>query len=271
MERLVFWLVFFSILGGCSIASAQVFKNDDLTISKFEDNMWVVETTDNTTMYIVEGTDKAMLIDTGTKCENLDNVIRHITKKPLVVVITHAHPDHAGNIDYFDEIWLHPSDTVLLSKNYKGSVQYLYHGQVFDLGQTRLEVAHMPGHTPGSVVLLDWQTGNCYSGDAFGSGMVWLQLRPFTPIKTYAKSCMAMELLMDKGITKIYCGHYPYVKKTYSKEYITDMRKLAIMLDEGLAEDAKPFPRKIPQLGSNNPMVVTLNNVSIVYEPEHIK
>ena len=86
--------------------SAQVFKNNDVTISQLEANMWVVETSDNTTMYIIEGSKKAMLIDSGTKCEKLDSVIRLITQKPLLVMITHIHPDHAGNIKYFDKIYL---------------------------------------------------------------------------------------------------------------------------------------------------------------------
>jgi hypothetical protein len=41
----------------------------------------VIETTDKTSMYIIEGTDKAMLIDTGTRCDKLDEVVRKITKK----------------------------------------------------------------------------------------------------------------------------------------------------------------------------------------------
>ena len=94
-------------------ATGQVFKNDDLAISILEEKVWVIETTDNTTMYLIEGNTKALLIDTGTKCDKLDEVIRNITTKPLNVVLTHAHPDHAGNIRFFDEIYLHANDTVL--------------------------------------------------------------------------------------------------------------------------------------------------------------
>ena len=57
------------ILISAIFTSAQeVFKNDDLKITKLEKNMWVIETIDNTTMYIIEGSKEAMLIDTGTKC-----------------------------------------------------------------------------------------------------------------------------------------------------------------------------------------------------------
>lgn len=66
------FLTLFLILISEILASAQeVFKNNDLTITKLEKNMWVVETSDNTTMYIIEGSKKAMLIDNGTKCEKV--------------------------------------------------------------------------------------------------------------------------------------------------------------------------------------------------------
>ena len=264
-------LFVFLILTTWINASAQsVLKNDDLEISKLEDRVWVVETTDKTTMYIIEGKEKAMLIDTGTKCENLDKVISKITQKPLYVVITHAHGDHAGNIKYFKEIYLHPADTVLLDKTYKGKVNFVKDGQVFDLGGTKIEVSHMPAHTPGSIVLLDKEAGTCYSGDAFGSGQVWLQLRPYAPMQTYVNSCRKMEKLMDEGITKVYCGHYPYVKKAYSKSYITEMRKLAESLVNGTAPEAKPHPQKV-SIGSDHPLMVTLGEATIVYDKEHIK
>jgi hydroxyacylglutathione hydrolase len=264
-------LLMAGILGGWVNTSAQVFSNDDLTITRFENNMWVVETSDKTTMYIIEGSEKALLIDTGTKCEKLDEVVRHITQKPLTVVITHAHSDHSGNIGFFGEIWLHPADTVLLPKSYKGVVSYMADGQIFDLGGTRLEVVHTPGHTPGSVVLLDRASGNCYSGDSFGSGQVWLQLRPFSPISTYVASCIKMEELMDQGIRKIYCGHYPHANKAFDKTYITDMRQLAEALEAGTAADPEPYPIKLNSMGSFNPMMVTRGEAKIVYEPGRLK
>src|SRR5665647_372134 len=206
-------------------ASAQsVFKNNDLEISKLEDKVWVIETTDKTTMYLIEGDKKALLIDTGTKCEKLDEVIRKITQKPLDVVITHAHGDHAGNIRFFNEIYIHPADTVLLDKTYKGKVHFVNDGYVFDLGGKKIEVSDMPAHTPGSIVLLDRKAGSCYSGDAFGSGQVWLQSRPYAPMLTYINSLKKMEKLMDEGISKIYCGHYPYLKNALGREYIDEMK-----------------------------------------------
>jgi glyoxylase-like metal-dependent hydrolase (beta-lactamase superfamily II) len=270
MKKSIFLLSVCCLLTFIITAQAQVYKNKDLTITKLEKDMWVVETTDMTTMYIIEGQKKAMLIDTGTKCEGLDSVVRQITKKPLYVVLTHAHGDHAGNIRYFKEIYLYAADTVLLDKSYKGKVHFVKDGDVFDLGNKKIEVRHMPAHTPGSIVLLDRKAGNCYSGDAFGSNQVWLQLKPYSPMQTYIESCTKMEKLMDKGITKIYCGHYPYVKKAYNKQYITEMRTLAEQLVNGTAPKAEPHPQKV-SIGSDHPMMVTLGGATIVFDPGHIK
>lgn len=270
MKRFTFFLAAFCLLAGGFTATAQVYKNGDLEISQLEDHVWVIETTDKTSMYIIEGAAKAVLIDTGTKCDKLDEVIRKITQKPLYVLITHAHGDHAGNIKYFPEIYLHPADTVLLNKSYKGVVHFVKDGDKFDLGGKVIEVSHMPAHTPGSIVLLDKKAGSCYSGDAFGSGQVWLQLRPFSTMKTYINSCKKMEKLMAEGITKIYCGHYPHVKKALTMDYLLSMRKLAESLDNGTDKSAIPFTTKV-SIGCDNPMIATNGPARIVFDPEHIK
>ena len=270
MKNLVFFLTAWSVLAVWSTASAQVFKNDDLAITSLGDRMWVVETTDKTTMYLIEGDEKALLIDTGTKCEKLDEVIRQITQKPLFVVLTHSHYDHAGNIRYFNEIYLHPADTVLLDHTYKGKMHFVGDGYVFELGNRPIRVVYMPAHTPGSIVLTDDKTGSCFTGDAFGSGQVWLQLKPIAPMQTYINSLKKMTVLMDQGITKIYCGHYPYIQKPLSKDYILAMLELAVSLENGTASGAKAFNIKV-SFGCENPMIVSNGQASIVYDPEHLK
>lgn len=271
--KLNLFIVFLILASWSNATSQEVFKNNDLTVTKLENDMWVVETTDMTTMYIIEGSEKAILIDTGTKCGKLDEVVRQITKKPLYVVVTHIHGDHSGNINYFGDIYFHAADTLLMSRQsspYPGKIHYVKEGDTFDLGNKKIVVSEMPGHTPGSIVLLDYQSGNCYSGDAFGSGQVWCQLWPNSPILTYAASCQKMMRIMDKGISKIYCGHYPYVKKAYDKSYLEDMYKLALMIDNGTQPTPEPHPNKIPGIGAKKPMMSTLGQATIVYDPEHI-
>ncbi|MCX7984446.1 MAG: MBL fold metallo-hydrolase [Bacteroidetes bacterium] len=238
-----------------------------VSITKLEHGFWVLEGSDYTTMYLIEGMKKALLIDTGRDIEGLDSLVHRITDKPLIVVLTHAHFDHAGNIGSFPAIWMHPADTVLLQREYRGTINFVNDGDKFDLGDVTIEVSHMPGHTPGSIVLLDKKNGRCFSGDAFGANHVWLQLKPHVPLQIYVQSCSKMEKLMDDGIQKLYCGHYIYAKRPYDKSYITAMRELAEALLNGTAPDAKPYPQKV---GCLTPMFVTHGPATIVFDPESL-
>lgn len=75
----------------------------------------------------------------------------------------------------------------------------------------------------------------------------------------------------QQQVSKIYCGHYPYVKKAYDKAYILAMKSLAEAIDLEKEPEPQPYPIKIPGLGTDNPMITTLNGVSIVYDPEIFK
>lgn len=56
-------------------------------------------------MFLIVGEEKALLIDTGTGVCDLPATLRYLTDKPVQVVLTHGHPDHAGAIGWFDEVW----------------------------------------------------------------------------------------------------------------------------------------------------------------------
>jgi glyoxylase-like metal-dependent hydrolase (beta-lactamase superfamily II) len=48
--------------------------------------------------YLIVGTEKALLIDTGFSIESLKEKIEEITMLPLILVNTHGHPDHCGGM-----------------------------------------------------------------------------------------------------------------------------------------------------------------------------
>ncbi len=245
-----------------------VYTAADLTVTPLEEGVWVIETDDRTTMYLVEGAERALLIDTGTHPAALDRVVRRFTDKPLDVVLTHAHYDHAGGIRFFDEIHMHPADTVLLNRlpEYRGRIRFIAEGDRFDLGGRVLEVVGMPGHTPGSVVLMDRAAGICYSGDALGSGQAWLQVEPTAPVSLYLASVRRMQRETERGITKIYCGHYPYQRRPLGAAYLADMAALARSILDGKPMNNAPFTVESP-LNCADPQVAFCGSASIVYDP----
>ncbi len=269
MKIKVIYILILSFFSCAIIYSQEVFKSNELTISKIEPGSWVVETADMGAMYIVEGSERAMLIDTGTKCEGLDEIVRKITNKPLYVVLTHNHGDHSGNANYFDEIYMHPLDTLVSSRvPFNGKYHWLKDGDVFDLGGRKIEVVWMPGHTPGSIVLLDKTVQAAYAGDSFGSGEAWLQLKPNLPMKTYYESCVRMEEIMqEQGVEKLYLGHYPYQKRAMGMEYLLNMKQLAGQLSNGDESGSKPYKYKGRSARPDeNPAFVEQGDAIIVYD-----
>lgn len=64
--------------------------------------------------YLIEGTEKAMLIDTGYGLADLREAVREITSLPLIIVNTHGHCDHTGGNAYFDvPCYIHADDVQL--------------------------------------------------------------------------------------------------------------------------------------------------------------
>ena len=163
----------------------------------------------NESIYVVEGNDRALVIDAGTNVPQLDQMVARLTDKPVMMVLTHGHGDHVGGIGCFPEVWIHALDSAMITGGrnpYKGQVHCLSDGEVIDLGGRQIEVLHTPGHTSGSITFFDKERHYGFSGDAFGSTNLLLfgaTLRGL--IQTCTRTA---EYMQKNGITKLYPGHY---------------------------------------------------------------
>ena len=148
----------------------------------------------HTAMYLVEGSEKAVLIDTGVGVGSLKSVVDGLTDKPVTVLLTHAHVDHAlgaagfadvrvspedrgvyaehcgleGRKDYVQGCAMQGGDAALIGsvrdEDYLEPVLFeqfgaLQPGDRFDLGGVSVEVLRGAGHTPGSLTMLipEWR------------------------------------------------------------------------------------------------------------------
>ena len=207
----------------------------------------------NESVYVVEGNDKALVIDAGAYMPHLDKAVAALTDKPVMVALTHGHGDHVGGIVCFPEVWIHPADIPMIARNgegYQGEIHELNDGDVIDLGGREIEVLHTPGHTSGSITFFDKERHYGFSGDAFGSTNLLLFVPSFS---TLIETCTRTADYMQKnGIEKLFPGHYggPNVE---TLQRVLDEKKMSQELlagkRQGVAENANGLNRYIRDYG----------------------
>jgi glyoxylase-like metal-dependent hydrolase (beta-lactamase superfamily II) len=81
----------------------------------------------------------------------------------------------------------------------------LYDGQIFDLGDRSIEIIGIPGHTAGTVVLLDRSNSILFSGDACNINTL-LCLPPSTSLEEYRESLIRFKQFQPY-FTGMWGGH----------------------------------------------------------------
>ena len=174
------------------------------------------------TFYLINGEARSAVIDTGiTKGVRILPLIRKYTDLPLILVITHAHLDHMYHIDEFETAYMCHDEFQIpdefLPSMTGGKQEYLtatldiQDESVIDLGGDSLEVCKVPGHTPGSVVILEKKHNMLFTGDAIGSGYgVYMQVRAAASLERYRESLQHMlKFCSDRGgLMTFYGGHH---------------------------------------------------------------
>lgn len=153
------------------------------TARKFSKDTWVIEGTGSYS-YLVLGDERAVMVDTGMSKLNLREFVKTITGLPVSVINTHGHFDHTGGNGWFDATYMHPyaSREARTVFDFGGGTDYplaypietVTEGHVFDLGGRTLEVIEIPGHSPGSIALLDEKSKLLFTGDELEAGQVLL-------------------------------------------------------------------------------------------------
>lgn len=184
------------------------------TVTKISDSHYRLAE-GNVFMELLLGNRKALLIDTGYGFGDLKKAIRGITGLPLIIVNTHAHPDHAcGNWQFNETVWIHQRDLEKCSlyntpqarlaampqekpddfmeaaylQGGIGNLASVKEGQVFDLGGFELEIVDLPGHTGGSIGLMDRRNRRLFVGDAMNTALFLFQEGVSESLEVYKKT-----------------------------------------------------------------------------------
>jgi glyoxylase-like metal-dependent hydrolase (beta-lactamase superfamily II) len=183
-------------------------------------------------VYLLEDEDP-VLVDTGTGMY-AEATLEEISKTmPLGkigrIVLTHSHYDHIGGARAFQEatgakLYLHEAEAVPLMAGDSSltvsqmfgervadlEVESLRSGQRLSLGSSELEVLHTPGHSPGSVSLIDRQGRSGIVGDTvFCDGGVGRWDLPGGDLTELRSS---LKVLRGLGLRNLYPGHGSYAE-----------------------------------------------------------
>lgn len=176
--------------------------------------------------YIIhdEETTETAVIDPGGDFPEIKSYIEGNGLKIKYIIITHGHGDHIGALvelkNYSNApVCIHKEDSEMLKnsrKNYSAEMggphvnvsadKLLEDGDILELGSTKLNIIHTPGHSRGGICI--YCEGSLFSGDtlfACSIGRTDLEGGSFDEIIASIKE----KLLVLPEDTAVYPGHGP--------------------------------------------------------------
>ncbi len=163
-----------------------------VSIKKIDEHTWSFEET-GVRFFLLEGKERAMLIDSGMETHNAKELARSLTSLPLSLLNTHADRDHTGSNDEFESFYMSPSESVnyFCPRNRKGTILPVYDQEEIDLGNRVLRIIEIPGHTPGSIAILDCKNRRIFTGDPVQDGRIFM-FGPYREMHAYRLSLLRL-------------------------------------------------------------------------------
>lgn len=230
---------------------------DWFTIGQVDESTYIISECwhwEETHCYLLIGSDRALLIDTGLGICNICEQVRKLTDKPVTAVATHIHWDHIGGHKYFPDFYAHKAEIDWLDGGFPLPAQavknmvadrcelprdfdinkyeifqgepsrVLDDGDTIDLGGRTIQALHTPGHSPGHLCFWEAERGHLFSGDLVYEGTLFANY-PSTEPKSYLTSLEKIAALSAK---RIFPGHHSL---DVGPEIVTRMRDAFRTLD----------------------------------------
>ena len=229
--------------------------------AKIDHNITRIKDMTGDMMYLVEGRDKAALIDTGIGVGSLKDYVEKLTDKPLVVILTHGHVDHASGTAEFADVYMSAKDKELFKEHtaFASRIGYiggtnpqwaatvntsdyrdednaarfkdLKAGMTFDLGGVHLDIYDIPGHTQGMKAVLLRENRALITGD--GANMfTFLFGKETLGLSSYEKSLRKLQRETAGKYDKVYCSHGSGdLTVDYLERLIEDCQQIKVPFD----------------------------------------
>ncbi len=166
-------------------------------IIQINDRSWRIEDS-GVRFFLLTGEERALLVDSGRNVHCARDIAASLTDLPVSLINTHADGDHVGSNCQFESFYIHPAEEANYRRGDRpGTILPIRENDVFDLGGRRLEVIHLPGHTPGSIALLDIENRVLISGDPIQDGRIFM-FGPFRNMENYIRSLEHLQGWRDR-------------------------------------------------------------------------
>lgn len=178
-----------------------------------------------TNCYIVQNTKtkEAVIIDPGAHANRISGEILDMEAKPVAILLTHGHFDHASAAEslaeeYEVDVYAHEKEHETLEKpliNLSGMMgasaeyhadKYVRDNEELLLAGLRIKVLHTPGHTVGGACYYLEEEGILFSGDTLFCQSVGRTDFPLGSAATLVRSIQEKLMVLPDEI-KVYPGH----------------------------------------------------------------
>ena len=145
---------------------------------------------ENCYIAINEDTNESIIIDPGSAFERIKSAVESTGTKPVAILLTHGHFDHAGEAastakEYGIKVYTHEATAEELknpsinlsgdmfgeSKSYSADV-FLKDDEEIDIAGLHIKCLFTPGHTPGGCCFYFPNEDIVFTGDTLFSGSV---------------------------------------------------------------------------------------------------
>ena len=82
---------------------------ENYQVIQIDSHTWRIEE-ERVRFFLLEGTEKALLIDSGMQVQNAREIAEGLTALPVSLLITHGDRDHVGSNGEFPVFYMHPAE-----------------------------------------------------------------------------------------------------------------------------------------------------------------
>ncbi len=154
------------------------------------------------------------------------DLVKSMTSLPVQLIITHGNRDHIGDLEDFEECFIHQKDETLITCDIQK--HYLKDGDMININDYHFKVIEILGHTYGSIALFDESRGLLIGGDSVQLGPIYM-FGEHRNLDLYITSMEKLMKIQDK-IQVILPSHHLY---SITREYIEYCLNDAIKLKNG--------------------------------------